>query len=76
MNGWLLRLRIYIEEGGGVKGRYNILTIIGVLIYVIYSSVDRFVVKIPDVVAIPMMIIGIILIIAGVVKSRNSNRSK
>jgi len=59
-----------------MKSRYNLSTIIGVLIYLIYSSVDRFIVEIPDVVAIPLMIVGIVLIIVGVVKSRNSNRSK
>ena len=59
-----------------MKSRYNFSTIIGVLIYLIYSSVDRFIVEIPDVVAIPLMIVGIVLIIVGAVKSRNSNRSK
>ena len=41
---------------------------IGVFIYVIYSLVDRFIVGIPDIIAIPIMIIGIALMAIGNLK--------
>lgn len=50
--------------------KINTLIAIGNLIYVVYSLVDRFIVSIPDIVAIPMMIIGIAMILGGFVKMR------
>ncbi len=48
----------------------NTLVVIGNLIYVIYSLVDRFIVRIPDILAIPIMVIGIAMILGGFVKMR------
>ncbi len=59
-----------------MKGKANGLTAIGALVYAIYSLVDRFIVEIPDIVAIPIMILGIILILAGIVKTRKDNATK
>ncbi|NLJ59549.1 MAG: hypothetical protein GX338_01220 [Firmicutes bacterium] len=59
-----------------MKGRVSVLTMIGILVYVIYSLVDRFVIQIPDIVAIPVMILGIILILAGIVKTPKDNATK
>lgn len=53
-----------------LKMKINTLIAIGNLIYLIYSLVDRFIVRIPDIVAIPIMIIGIAMIIGGFVKMR------
>ncbi|QQY79641.1 hypothetical protein EDD65_11222 [Keratinibaculum paraultunense] len=50
--------------------KINTLIAIGNLIYVVYSLVDRFIMRIPDIVAIPMMIIGIAIILGGFVKMR------
>jgi prepilin signal peptidase PulO-like enzyme (type II secretory pathway) len=59
-----------------MKGKASALTAIGSLIYVIYSLVDRFIIEIPDVVAIPIMILGIVLILTGIVKTRKDNATK
>ena len=52
-----------------MKGKVNILTTIGILVYVVYSLVDRFIIEIPDIVAIPIMLLGIIFILTGIVRA-------
>ena len=52
------------------KTETNTLIAIGNLIYVVYSLIDRFIIRVPDIVAIPIMIIGIAMIIGGFVKMR------
>lgn len=42
-----------------------ILRMIGILMYIILSVVDRFIYQIPDFVYIPLAILGIVLIIIG-----------
>ncbi len=59
-----------------MKGKLSVLTTIGILVYVIYSLVDRFVIEIPDIVAIPVMMLGIVLILAGIVKTPKDNATK
>lgn len=59
-----------------MKGKVSVPTTIGILVYVIYSLVDRFIVAIPDIVAIPVMILGIVLIVAGIVKTPKDNATK
>lgn len=59
-----------------MKGKVSILTMIGVLVYVVYSLVDRFIVEIPDIVAIPVIILGIILILTGILKTLKDNAKK
>lgn len=48
-----------------MKGKMNISTRVGILIYILYSLVDRFIIRIPDIVAIPIMILGILIIGVG-----------
>ena len=59
-----------------MKGKVSVLTRIGILVYVIYSWVDRFIIEIPDIVAIPIMILGIVLIMTGIVKTPKDNATK
>ena len=59
-----------------MKGRISELTTIGILVYVIYSLVDRFIIEIPDSVAIPVMILGIVFILAGIIKTPKDNVTK
>ena len=44
--------------------------IIGLLLYVAYSIIDRFITPLPDWIAIPVMLIAVVLIIIGVFKMR------
>ena len=59
-----------------MKGKVSILIIIGVIVYVAYSLINRFVVEIPDIVGIPVIIIGIIFILTGIAKTLKDNSSK
>ena len=59
-----------------MKGKVSILTAIGILVYVVYSLVDRFIIEIPDIVAIPVIIIGIAFILIGIVKTPKGNAAK
>lgn len=45
--------------------KINILIVIGVLIYVVYSIVDRFIYHFQNKIAIPIIIIGLIFILIG-----------
>jgi prepilin signal peptidase PulO-like enzyme (type II secretory pathway) len=67
---------IYVMWRCYMKGKLSVLTTIGILVYVIYSLVDRFVIEIPDIVAIPVMMLGIVLILAGIVKTPKDNATK
>lgn len=50
---------------------------IGVLCYVIYSLINRFIVKLPDAIAIPFCFLSILLIMIGLVNNRySSNKDK
>ncbi len=51
-----------------MHSRVSNLTKIGILIYLVYMIVNRFIIDIPDILAIPIMVIGIILILAGIIK--------
>ncbi|HHY24844.1 MAG TPA: hypothetical protein GX527_11570 [Clostridiaceae bacterium] len=59
-----------------MKGKMNTLMKIGLLIYVIYSLVDRFIVGIPNIIAIPVMILGLVMIIIGFIKTPKDNTTK
>ncbi len=59
-----------------MKGKVSVLTTIGVLLYVVYSLIDRFIVEIPDIVAIPVIIFGTICILTGIVKTSKDNAIK
>ena len=56
-----------------MKGKLNIFTKLGVLIYVLYSIVDRSIIKISNPIAIPVMILGIIFIIIGFIETPKRN---
>ena len=47
-----------------------ILRMIGILMYIILSLVDRFIYKIPNFVYIPLAILGIVLIIVGFIAEK------
>jgi len=46
----------------------------GLLVYVVYSIVDRFFVAVPNVVAIPIIVIGLVMILFGSIKTPQANR--
>ena len=49
--------------------------IVGMIIYIVMSGLDRFVVKIPNPVYIPVVIIGLALVIAGAFSGRNKDKT-
>lgn len=48
-------------------------TQIGILIYVILSIIDRFIIKIEDYIYIPITVLAIVFIILGFVKQKTIN---
>lgn len=52
-----------------MKGKINILTKIGLLIYIAYLLIDKLIVEVPYEIAIPVVIFGVALIIIGTVKT-------
>ena len=50
----------------------SIFTSFGMLIYLVLSIIDRFVVKVSNYIYIPIMIVGIILIIIGILQNRKN----
>lgn len=48
----------------------SILISIGIVIYIIISGIDRFVYHIPNIVYIPVAILGIVLILFGFLKDK------
>jgi len=52
-----------------MKGKISILTMIGFLIYISYLLIDKFLVKIPYEVAIPVVILGVALIVIGTIRT-------
>ena len=52
----------------------SLISSIGILIYLVISIIDRFFYKIPDVVYIPVAVIGILIIIAGFLIDKKRNR--
>lgn len=62
-----------VSEGEGVvKKNPNLITSAGALIYVLLSTIDRFVVSIADYIYIPIAITGIALTLAGIVMTRRT----
>lgn len=55
-----------------MKKNPSILASVGVLIYVILSITDRFVVSIADHIYVPLVITGIILALAGIAMTRRT----
>lgn len=50
----------------------NIFTAVGMLIYLVLSIIDRFVLEIADYIYIPIMIVGIILMVIGIIQNRRN----
>ena len=48
--------------------------ILGILLYVVLSLIDRFFYKIPDYIYIPLMVLGIVIIIVGFVIDKKNNK--
>lgn len=44
---------------------------IGLLLFAVYLIVDRFITPIPNEVALPILVVAILLIIVGVIKTKN-----
>lgn len=53
-----------------MKGKINILTIVGLLIYIAYLLIDKLIVSVPYEIAIPVVVFGVALIIIGTIKTR------
>lgn len=53
-----------------MKRKLSIFTIIGILIYVIMTITDRFIVKLEDYIYIPIAIVGIAFIFIGIIIDR------
>ncbi len=60
------------EGEAAVKKNPSLTTSAGVLIYVVLSTIDRFVVSIADHIYIPIAITGIALTLAGIVMTRRT----
>lgn len=50
----------------------SIFTTVGMLIYLIVSIIDRFVLELADYIYIPIMIAGIILMIIGIIQNKRN----
>lgn len=48
----------------------NLLIKLGIVIYILLSSIDRFVAEIPNYLYLPIAIIGIAMILVGMIKNR------
>lgn len=48
-----------------MKGKFRLSILIGLLVIVGYILVDRYIASIPDLIAIPVMLIGIAIVIIG-----------
>lgn len=61
-----------IWQGRCLMKKSNIFTLVGMLIYLILTIIDRFILKIANYIYIPIMIIGIIFLIVGIVENRKN----
>lgn len=52
-----------------MERRVNTSVKVGALIYVAYLLTDKFVVRIPYMVAIPVLVLGVALMITGIIKT-------
>ena len=51
----------------------NIFISLGIVIYIVMSGIDKFVYRLPNMVYIPIVILGIILILIGFLKIKKDN---
>ena len=59
-----------------MKGKINILIIIGFVIYLGYLLANKFIVQIPYEIAIPIVILGVTLIVIGTLKMNKRGPKK
>ncbi|MFW5647836.1 MAG: hypothetical protein ACOCG5_01985 [Candidatus Alkaliphilus sp. MAG34] len=59
-----------------MKGKINILIIIGFVIYLGYLLANKFIVQIPYEIAIPIVILGVTLIVIGTLKMNKRSPKK
>ena len=59
-----------------MKGKINILTKIGFLIYISYLLINKFVVEVPYEIGIPVVIVGVALIVIGTLKMNRRSFKK
>lgn len=59
-----------------MKRNTSIVTRIGAFIFVVYALLDRFIIEIPDIIAIPIMILGIVLMLIGNIRSSKDDISE
>lgn len=52
----------------------SILISVGSIIYIVMSGIDRFVYQIPNIIYIPVAILGIALILIGFFKDKSKNK--
>lgn len=64
---------IFCEGGLKLKKRLSPLLKIGLLILVANITIERFIEHISNWIAIPILLVGVILIIAGVLKGKEEN---
>ena len=57
-----------------MKGKINILTKIGLLILVLYFLLDRLILRIPNIIAKPTLILVLALIIIGGIKRQKQSQ--
>ena len=58
-----------------MKGK-NALIIAGVIIYIAMSGIDRFVISIPNIIYIPIAVLGIVLILTGAFSKKGTAFSR
>jgi len=51
------------------------LQVIGVFIYIIISSIDRFIIKVDDYIHVPIVIIAVSITIIGIIKTKNMRKN-
>lgn len=54
----------------------SVLVSIGILIYIVMSGIDRLVYPIPDMIYIPVLIFGIVLILIGFFKNKKDQNTQ
>lgn len=55
--------------GRRMERKINIFIEMGALIYIVYLLTDKFIVEIPYIIAIPVLVLGIVLMIIGAIKT-------
>lgn len=51
----------------------NLLIISGFILYIVLTGIDRFVYEVPDIIYFPLVIAGLVLVIAGVIVNKRKS---